>query len=322
MAAIWVHCVPIWSAVARAPTASSRPAPTRSGWATIHSSARAPPIDPPSTAATSVMPSAASAATSASTWSRIDITGNLEPQGFPSDAIELGPVEPRQPPSTLVATAHQRLVSIGAPGPAIPSHHPAVGCPGPAGPVMCESPVSACRTTTTLSRLGDNSPHRCTAMLTSSSTTPLSSVSEPTSTMPTSPSAGSVCVGTSEIVICGSSERRHGVRIAGVRVNGGESELEVGQDVVNALDTHGQSDQARSHAGGQLLGGAELGMSRRRRVNHQRPHVTDVGDVAVQLERIDEGLARPHTAGQLEGQHGSGSLGRQLLSQLVPRRAG
>ena len=30
-----------------------------------------------------------------------------------------------------------------------------------------------------------------------------------------SPSAGSVCVGTSEIVICGSSERRHGVRIRG-----------------------------------------------------------------------------------------------------------
>src|SRR6202035_4850343 len=301
MAAIWVHCVPIWSAAARAPTASSRPERTRSGWLTTHSSARAPPIDPPSTAATSVMPSAASAATSASTWSRIDITGNLEPRGFPSDAIELGPVEPRQPPSTLVATAHQRLVSIGAPGPAMPSHQPGVGCPGPAGPVMCESPVSACRTTTTLSRVGDNSPHRCTAMLTSSSTTPLSSVSEPTSTMPTSPSAGSVCVGASEIVTCGSSERRHGVRIAGVRVSGGESELEVGQDVVNALDTHRQPDQTGAHPGGQLLGGAQLGVGRRRRVDHQRAHVTDVGDVAVQLQCVDERLTGIHAPGQLEG---------------------
>jgi hypothetical protein len=49
---------------------------------------------------------------------------------------------------------------------------------------------------TTLSRSGDNSPHRCTAMLTSSMTAPLSSVSEPTSTMPISPSAGSVWLGT------------------------------------------------------------------------------------------------------------------------------
>src|SRR6202020_2586102 len=110
------------------------PVPTRSGWLIIHSSARAPPIAPPSTAATSVIPSVASAATSASTRSRIDIAGNLEPQGFPSDAIELGPVEPRQPPSTLVATAHQRLVSIGAPRPATPSHQPRVRWAGPAGP--------------------------------------------------------------------------------------------------------------------------------------------------------------------------------------------
>ena len=67
MAAICVLWVPIWSAVARAPTASTRPVRTESGWPTSHSSARAPPIEPPITAATSVMPSAASAATSALT---------------------------------------------------------------------------------------------------------------------------------------------------------------------------------------------------------------------------------------------------------------
>src|SRR6201996_801240 len=200
----------------------------------------------------------------------------------------------------------------------MPSHQPGVGCPGPAGPVTCESPVSACSTTTTLSWVGDSSPQRYTAMLTSSSTTPLSSVSEPTSTMPTSPSAGSVCVGTSEIVTCGSSERGHGVRIAGVRASGGESEFEVGQDVVNALNTHRQPHQTGANPGGQLLGGAELGVGGRRRMDHQRPHVADVGDVAVQLQRVHERLARLDATGQLERQDRPGSLGRQLLSQLVP----
>ena len=127
IAAIWLLCVPIWSAVARAPTASTNAARTLSGWVTIHSSALAPPIEPPTTAATSLMPSAASAATSASTWSRTETSGNLEPHGFPSRASELGPVDPRQPPSTLVATAHHLSVSIGAPGPATPSHHPGDG---------------------------------------------------------------------------------------------------------------------------------------------------------------------------------------------------
>src|ERR1700758_5203739 len=99
--------------------------------------------------------------------------GNLEPQGFPSGASELGPVEPQQPPNTLVATTHQRLVSIGAHGPATPSHHPAVGCPGPAGRGICESPVSACNTPPPLARVCDNSPQRCTAIQTSSITAPL-----------------------------------------------------------------------------------------------------------------------------------------------------
>ena len=118
----------------------------------------APPIEPPTTAATLVMPNASSAAMSASTWSRTETSGNLEPHALPSGCGELGPVDPRKPPSTLVAIAHQRPVSIGAPGPATPSHQPSVSSPGPVGPVMCESPVSACSTTTTLSRLGESSP--------------------------------------------------------------------------------------------------------------------------------------------------------------------
>ena len=136
-----------------------------SGWPTIHSSARAPPIEPPTTAATSVMPSAASAATSASTWSRTEISGNLEPQGFPSGASELGPGR------AAAAAQHvggDRAPAVGVdrrarPGNAVPPAGGRVARARP-GPVMCESPVSACSTTTTLSRFGDSSPHRCTAM--------------------------------------------------------------------------------------------------------------------------------------------------------------
>ena len=150
------------------------------------------------TAATSVIPSAANAATSASTWSRTVIVGNREPHGLPSRARELGPVEPRHPPRTLVATAHQRLVSIGAPGPAIPPHQPGIR----------ESPVRACSTRTTLSRLGDSSPQRCTAIETSSITSPLSRVSGPMSTTSTSPSAGSAMTDSCERVMSCSLRSR------------------------------------------------------------------------------------------------------------------
>src|SRR5689334_13203751 len=161
---------------------------------------------------------------------------------------------------------------MGAPGPATPSHQPGVGCPGPAGPVMCESPVSACNTTTTLSRAGESSPQRCTAMQTSSITVPLSSVSEPMSITPTSPSAGSVWVGTSEIVMSDSSERRHGLRVAAARrrvIYPGrrEAKLQIRQDVVDALDTDGQPHQPGADAGSELLRGAQLGMGGRRGVN-------------------------------------------------------
>src|SRR5690349_4673778 len=235
------------------------------------------------------MPRAASAATSALTWSRTEITGNREPQGFPSGASELGPVDPRQPPSTLVDTAHQRSVSIGAPGPATPSHQPGVGWSGPAGPVMWESPVSACSTTTTLSRVGDSSPHRCTAMVTSGRTVPFSRSSAPMFTSPISPSAGRFAggrsgdtVGISVIVtVFFSRNRSHRRRCFGgsiaERTRGGETLLQVGEDVFDALEAHGQTYQAGGDTGGQLLLGVELLVGGRGRVDHQGPDVADVG---------------------------------------------
>ncbi|SLJ83181.1 Uncharacterised protein [Mycobacteroides abscessus subsp. abscessus] len=61
---VWV---PIWSAVARAPTASTSAAATRSGAPTIHSSTRMPPIEPPTTAASRWMPIRSNSAASAVT---------------------------------------------------------------------------------------------------------------------------------------------------------------------------------------------------------------------------------------------------------------
>ena len=72
----------------------------------------------------------------------------------------------------------------------------------------------------------------------------------------------------------------------------------------------------------ELLLGAQLSVGGRCRVNHQGAHVADVGDVTVQFERVHERLAGLNTAGQLERQNSSGSLGCQLLCPLVPRRTG
>ena len=45
------------------------------------------------------------------------------------------------------------------------------------------------------------------------------------------------------------------------------------------------------HLGGQLLLGGQLAVRGARRVDHEAAHVTDVGDVAVQLGPLDELLA-------------------------------
>ncbi len=50
--------------------------------------------------------------------------GKRDPYGRPSPASDAGPVVPWHPPSTLGHTTKNRSVSIGAPGPIIPSHQP------------------------------------------------------------------------------------------------------------------------------------------------------------------------------------------------------
>ncbi len=147
----------VWAAVAIA--ASETTSTPASGPRSAHSSTRCPPIEAPTTNAHDEMPSVRASSISTATWSRVVTRGNRLPHGRPSGAVEAGPVVPWQPPSTLGATTNQRSVSIGAPGPTSDSHQPAVTCPGPAGPLTCESPVRACSTRTAFDPSGASVPH-------------------------------------------------------------------------------------------------------------------------------------------------------------------
>ena len=66
--------------------------------------------------------------------------GKLMPYGLPVlGSIEAGPVEPLQPPNTLLQTTKYLSVSIPLPGPTRLVHQPPT-------PETCESPVSAWQT--------------------------------------------------------------------------------------------------------------------------------------------------------------------------------
>ncbi len=76
------HCavwVPIWSAVAAAPTDRTRADPTRDGDDVTHSSARMPPIEPPTTAAQRRTPSRWDSSDSTATWSATVMRGKRDP---------------------------------------------------------------------------------------------------------------------------------------------------------------------------------------------------------------------------------------------------
>ena len=91
---------------------------TRSGYVAAHSSARCPPIDPPTTDAHFSMPSSSASSASTAIWSRIVIVGNFDPYGRPdSGSTDAGPVVPWHPPSTFGATTKNWFVSIARPGP-------------------------------------------------------------------------------------------------------------------------------------------------------------------------------------------------------------
>ena len=157
----------ISSAVAWAPHAITTAWGTRSGNATAHSSARWPPIEPPTTAAQRGMPRWSASAASTTTWSRIVTVGKREPYGAPvSGSSDAGPVLPWQPPSTLGQMTKNRSVSIGRPGPTTGSHQPSRRWPGPAGPAAWLSPVSAWSSSSAFEPSAASVPHVSYAMVT------------------------------------------------------------------------------------------------------------------------------------------------------------
>ncbi|CDZ89285.1 hypothetical protein RHRU231_470133 [Rhodococcus ruber] len=93
---------------------------------------------------------------------------------------------------------------------------------------------------------------------------------------------------------------------------------EVGEDVVDVFDADGEADLAGGDAGGELFGGGELGVGGRGGVDDQRAHVADVGDVAVQGQRVHELLAGVDAAGEFEGDDRAGPARGQGPAALVP----
>src|SRR5215207_9904520 len=288
-----------------------------------------PPIDPPITAYHRSMPSASASATSSATWSRMVVTGKRDPNARPSGASDDGPVVPWQPPSTLGHTTKKRSVSMAHPGPMVPSHQPTSPCPGPTGPAAWLSRLSAWSTRTAFDASGASSPHVSYATVTSSSRPPASSFrpsandtncrrpgSSPGRHAPVTGngSTTTTALRTSRPVRCSARYPPRGRS----RLCGAEPGVEVGEDVVDRLDAHRQPDKVGCDPRGGLLVGDELLVGGGGRVDRKAPHVTYVGEVAVQLQGVDELLARLQPAVDAERDDGALAAGQVLLRLGVP----
>ena len=247
-----------------------------------------PPIDPPTTAAQRSMPSASASAASTATWSRIVMRGKRDPYGCRRGASDAGPVVPWQPPSTFGHTTKQRSVSIARAGAdRSPSHHPRRAWPGSGGPGRVAVAGERVQHEDRVRRVGrelapglvrDGRPPEPSAGLERANARSNGDELPPPRVVAGAPRAGD-----------GQRDRRPSrQRPLAARKPG----LEVGQDVVERLDAHGQAHEVVGDPGGDLLLGLELRVRRGRRVDGQAAHVADVGEVAEQLERVDELLAR------------------------------
>src|SRR5215467_10866224 len=125
---------------------------TLSGYATAHSKACIPPIDPPEMVSIREIPRCSISSFCKRTMSETVTEGNVMAQGQPvSGLIDPGPVVPRQPPSTFEQITKYWSVSKALPGPIIFDHHP----PSPAA---CASPENACSTRIALDRSAFKAP--------------------------------------------------------------------------------------------------------------------------------------------------------------------
>ena len=92
--------------------------------------------------------------------SRIVTTGKRDPYGRPVEgSIDDGPVDPWHPPSVLGHTTKYFSVSMGSPGPTMPSHQPGATWPGPTSPVTWLSPVQAWQMRIAFDASSSSEPH-------------------------------------------------------------------------------------------------------------------------------------------------------------------
>lgn len=94
--------------------------------------------------------------------------------------------------------------------------------------------------------------------------------------------------------------------------------FEVGHDVVQGFNAHGESHEVGTDAGRELLLLTQLRMRGRRRVNGETLRVTDVGEKAKETQALYETSPRVGTALDTKGNDGTTTLGQVLLLPSMP----
>src|SRR5690606_16247338 len=96
-------------------------------------------------------------------------------------------------------------------------------------------------------------------------------------------------------------------------LSGPERLVEVPEDVVDVLDADAQPHEVGAHAGRGLLVGRELAVRGRRGMDREALRVADVGEVAEQLQALDELLAGLDAALDAEAHDRPAALRQVLL---------
>ena len=104
-------------------------------------------------------------------------------------------------------------------------------------------------------------------------------------------------------------------------LRGLQRRLQVGDQVVRVLQADRQPDRARPDAGGGERRVVHAEVRRRRRMDHQRAAVADVGQVREQLQRLDEGDALRARAAQVEAEDRAAAARQQRLARARGRDA-
>src|SRR5690606_40820762 len=108
----------------------------------------------------------------------------------------------------------------------------------------------------------------------------------------------------------------HGSVGAGAH-RGPQGLIQVGLQVFDGFDAHGQADQIVGHAGSQPLLLAQLAVGSGSRVDDQGLGVTHVGQVGPDADVVDQAAAGLDPALDAEDHHGAESVGQVLLGQVV-----